>query len=116
MALETLKEVKEIGGYEVNHYSDKEVLGLTSRFIDIDHDENTITFKIQNGPIKEAGVNGCQVDTLIYAAKTILEGLNKNYPCIENSMAINKLQAALDWLNERTKNRQERGVEGISQA
>ena len=114
MALETLKGVEEIGGYEVNHYSSKEQLGLISRFIDIDHEHNTISFKIQNGPIKENGVNGCQVDTLIHAAKTILEGLDKNYPCLENGMAINKLQAALAWLNERTRNRQERGVEGTS--
>ena len=33
--------------------------------------------KIQNGPIKENGVNGCQVDTIIEATKAIIEGLNK---------------------------------------
>jgi len=61
-----------------------------------------------------SGVNGCQVDTLIHAAKLMLEGLNKQQHCIENDNAINKLEMAIYWLNERTKNRTERGVEGIS--
>ena len=117
MALETLNDVKEIGGYYV--YNDSMVIpeGATANeFVKINHKENTISFKIQNGPIKEAGVNGCQVDTLIYAAKAILEGLNKNFPCEENDQAINKLEMAIHWLNERTKNREKRGVEGTLQA
>jgi len=29
------------------------------------HDVGSIAFTIQNGPVKEAGVNGCQVDSII---------------------------------------------------
>ena len=119
MALETLKDVKEIGGFEVNHLEKRvtpDEYEKLRKFVNINHDENTITFKIQNGPIKEAGVNGCQVDTLIHAAKAILEGLNKNFPCEENALAINKLDLAIGWLNERTKNREKRGVEGTNNA
>lgn len=124
MALETLKDVKEIGGFEVGfvvspknehdfegYENYKRALG---RNVIINHKTNTISFSLQNGPIKEVGVTGCQVDTLIEAAKLIIEGLNKNHPCIENATAILKLEAALDALNARKKNREARGVEGLS--
>lgn len=38
--------------------------------------------------------------------------LNSKFPCRENSLAITKLQEALMWLEERTKDREDRGVEG----
>ncbi len=113
MALETLNGIKKIGGYEVtggmsNFSADRPVLV---------HDEaNQIAFQIQNGPIKEVGVNGCQVDTIIHAAKLILEGLNKKFPCRENACAITKLDEALHWLDHRTKDREARAVEGTSAA
>lgn len=119
MALETLKGLKEIGGYEINHLEKRvtaEEYEKVRKFVNVNHDENTITFKIQNGPIKEVGVNGCQVDTLIHAAKAILEGLNKRFPCYENTQAINRLEMAIHWLKERTKDRERREVEGTNNA
>ncbi|NBK25836.1 MAG: hypothetical protein EOM68_27960 [Spirochaetia bacterium] len=82
----------------------------------INHEANTISFRIQNGPIKEVGVNGCQVDTLIHAAKKILEGLDAKFPSEYNKLAINKLDMALCHLAERTRDREVRGVEGTNQA
>ncbi len=120
MALETLVNVKKIGGFNV--YQDKEIADgkwsdVDSKFsVCIHHGDNTLSFRIQNGPIKENGVNGCQVDTVIEAAKTIIEGLNKQFPSRENALAITKLDEALHWLEARTKNRTARGVEGTSQA
>ena len=130
MALETLKDVKEIGGFKVAVMDDLRK-NLPDMFnedgsmkyeifekdfrpnypVQIRHDKNSISFTIQNGPVKENGVNGCQVDTLIHAAKTILEGLNKNYPCRENACAITKLDEAIHWLDARTKDREKRKVE-----
>jgi len=75
-------------------------------------DENVILFKLQEGPIKETGENGCQVDTIVWAAKTIIESFNKKFPCRENSLAITKLDEALLWLGKRTADREARGVEG----
>lgn len=40
-----------------------------------------------------------------------LNFLNKELPCRENSIAITKLEEALMWLNKRTEDRIERGVE-----
>jgi hypothetical protein len=81
-------------------------------FIYVRQDVNSLSFTIQNGTVKENGVNGCQVDTIIESAKTILEGLNAKLPCRENAIAITKLDEALMWLEKRTKQREARGVEG----
>lgn len=122
MALETLKNVTEIGGFKVvdmnaikeanpemfrpdgsmiYHLFDEKIRPFN--FIYIRHDVNSLSFNIQNGPVKEKGVNGCQVDTMIEASKLIIEGLNKNFPCRENSMAITKLDEALMWLQTKEK-------------
>lgn len=135
MALETLKDVKEIGGFKVvdmnaiketnpemfrpdgsmiYHIFDEKIRPFN--FIYVRHDVNSLSFNIQNGPIKENGVNGCQVDTIIEAAKVILEGLNKQFPCRENSTAITKLDEALLWLYKRKADREKRNVEGLSNA
>ncbi|RKZ98977.1 MAG: hypothetical protein DRQ46_00440 [Gammaproteobacteria bacterium] len=82
-------------------------------FITVDHDTNTISFKIQNGAIKENGLNGCQVDNMIETAKIIIEGLNKNFPSDFNTFAIEGLDKSLIALKERKKDREHRGVEGF---
>lgn len=119
MALETLKKVKQIGGFDVSHISNS--LGITrlhelnkSCFVVHVEEWNALYFKLQNGPIKEVGENGCQVDTIIEAAKIMLQGLNQKYPCRENGYAIDELNGALYWLQQRKKDRINRGVEGLS--
>lgn len=133
MALNTLKGVTEIGGFPVivmdelrEKYPDKfnesgamdykwfEEEIRPNYFVYVRHDKNSISFTLQSAPIGEAGVNGCQVDTLIHAALIMLKGLNAKVGCVENDNAINKLEMALHWLGERTKDRQQRGVEGTS--
>lgn len=115
MALETLKDIKEIGGFDVLHLSNpNDESKYQNQSIVIDHNINSIHFTIQNGPIKEVGVNGCQVDTLIEAAKMIVDGLNKQFPCRENSLVITKLEEALLWLMKRKLDREKRQVEGKS--
>jgi hypothetical protein len=126
MALETLKGVTEIGGFKVLQERPKKPDGSVdwpafdelrkTQPIYVDHDVNMISFRIQQGPVKEAGVNGCQVDTLIEAAVVMLRGLNRQFPCPENISALADLRCALDRLDERRKNREARGVEGTSQA
>ena len=133
MALNTLKGVTEIGGFPVivmdelrDKYPDKfnesgamdykwfEKDIRPNYFVYVRHDVNSISFTLQSAPIGEVGVNGCQVDTIIEAAKLMLERLNSKLSCRENAIAITKLDEALMWLNERTKKRIKRGVEGTS--
>ncbi len=125
MALETLKGVTEIGGFGVLaerpmhpegqvdwHLFDEQ---RKEKPIYIDHDVNMISFRIQDGPIKEHGVNGCQVDTLIHAALIIIEGLNEKFPSSDNINTIAHLYHALASLENRKKDREARGVEGKSE-
>lgn len=56
--------------------------------------------------------NGTTVESVVRLAMGRLEYLNGKFPCRENSIAITKLQEALMWLEERTKDRIKRGVEG----
>jgi len=79
-------------------------------------DGSTITFQIQDGPIKEVGVNGTQIDTLIEVASNIINSFNTKFPCEENDAAIQHLGFALDSLAQRKKNREQRGVEGHDKA
>ncbi len=145
MALKTLKGVEELGGFKLvvmddlrakfpNKFNESGAMDYKwfekeirpHSFVYVRNDKNSISFTLQNGPVKEKGINGCQVDTLIHTAKRILQELNrkptieemeegkKDYSTRETSMAITKLQEAIFWLNERTRDRQERDVEGRS--
>lgn len=124
MALDILKDITHIGGFEIIQEMPKNEEDMVNwklfyeirktRPIYIDHDVNMISFRIQNGPIKEVGVNGCQVDALIETAMLILCGLNDKFPCEENTHAIACLKHAIFYLDERKINREERGVEGKS--
>lgn len=111
MALETLAGLESIGGVAVKRVEWNQP---TDNHIEINDKDNAITFKIQDGPIGEVGVNGCQVDTLIETARTMIAGLNQKFPCRENSCAITKLDEALHWLWARKHDREKRNVEGFS--
>lgn len=78
-------------------------------------DTNSITFTLQKGPIKEFGVNGCQVTALIEAAAAIIGRFNEKFPCEENIRTIKALNMALYHQEQRTKSRELRGVEGKSE-
>ena len=108
MALETLRDSFKIHGQNIGHINDRDC------FININHRLNEISFKIQNGPIKEVGVNGCQVDDLLYIAKTIIFRLNKNYPCKENEEALEGINKAVDALAARKARREREGNEGYN--
>lgn len=81
--------------------------------ISICHSLNMISFKIQDGLIKEFGKNGCQVDALIAVALRIITGLNNEFPCKQNESAMHNLASALSDLEDRRKDRELRGVEGL---
>lgn len=92
-----------------------DVISKRNEYIEIT-DDNKISFQLQEGPVGEHGVNGCQVDDMVHAAKTIIESFNKKFPCRENSIVITKLDEALLWLGKRTADREVRGVEGTDKS
>jgi hypothetical protein len=84
--------------------------------IDGTHGPKQVTFQLQDGPIKEVGINGIQIDEVIEWAKAVIEGFNTRFPCRENSMIITKLDEALLWSVKRRLDREKRGVEGQNKA
>jgi len=71
----------------------------------------------QNGPLNRGDErkepNGAFVETVIAIARERLEYYQKSkFACSDNNMAIEYLQVALDVLNNRTKDREKRQVEG----
>jgi|PlaIllAssembly_1097288.scaffolds.fasta_scaffold00046_11 hypothetical protein len=75
--------------------------------------DHGVAFIGQRGPIKEHGVNGCQVDDILTFALGTLQTFNKKFPCRENSIAITKIEEALHWLDARKRDREQRNVEGF---
>lgn len=96
--------------------------GGAHHYYDIAHKEEgkpdiwLSSIKFQDGPIKEAGINGIMDENLIAIVIDRLKGFQSGpYATLENAMALNSLEQALLALQERTKNRESRGVEGTHQ-
>lgn len=71
--------------------------------------------QFQEGPIAEAGVNGISNEALLAIVQDRLAGFQSGpYACGDNQLALQHVQAAMTWLQKRTKERVERGVEGTS--
>jgi hypothetical protein len=82
-----------------------------------------IAIKWQNGPLVVEATedhpagrldpNGAFVEGVIQAALGRLQFYNSTeFRCRENSLAITHLEEALHWLQHRTADREQRGVEG----
>jgi hypothetical protein len=77
-------------------------------------DGSRVAIMIQDGPIGEVGVNGIQVTDMLEYIKEVYKSLNHAFPCRENSITITKIEEAIHWQDARTKDRENRGVEGLS--
>lgn len=70
----------------------------------------------QNGPIKEASVNGISDEALLAIVIDRLRSFQEGpFSCRENSVALTNLEQSLMWLQKRTRDREARGVEGTNQ-
>jgi hypothetical protein len=71
------------------------------------------TVLFQNGPIKDVGVNGVTHEALLAILIDRLRSFQAGpYACEENSFALGHLLTALQLLQQRTRARIARGVEG----
>ena len=98
MALETLQNITEIDGFQVNQMGQ---LANEKYPVSVCHESNRLEFKIQDGPIKENGSNGCQVDQIIHVAHAIVKGLNGKFPCKDNENCLYHLEGAMQALRTR---------------
>ena len=72
--------------------------------------------RFQNGPIKEFGVNGITQEALLAIVIDRLRSFQAGpFACVPNANALERCVEALEWLQERTKQRIARGVEGTTQ-
>ena len=77
----------------------------------------TATIHFQHGPIVENGVNGITNEALLAVVADRLRGFQSGrFACRENGEALTKIEEAMHWLQQRTIQRQRRGVEGLSLA
>ena len=109
MAVESLKDIVEIGGFSVGPLGSNAFIQTYTQ-----KGSNLITFQIQKGPVRQNGVNGCQVDTMIETAMIIIDRLNQHFHSEYNDDAIKCLLAALEALEARKIDRDKRGVEGLN--
>lgn len=120
MALEVLKGVEEIGGFKVLaerplandgminwHLFDEQ---RKESPIYIDRDNSMISFRLKN-----ATDNGCDIATLIDAARVLIEKHNDKFPCPFNEETIYHLEQAILCQERRTRAREARRVEGTDQ-
>lgn len=69
--------------------------------------------KFQNGPIKENGTNGLTHEVLLAILEDRLASFQAGpYKCNENEIALSHVRGAQQTLQNRTRARQDRGVEG----
>ncbi|NEZ62261.1 hypothetical protein D0962_05635 [Leptolyngbyaceae cyanobacterium CCMR0082] len=84
--------------------------------IEADGAEFCTETNFQKGPVKEVGLNGIQNEHLLAMVIHRLQGFQSGpYACEENALALTRMREAMYWLEARTKDRAQRGVEGSNQ-
>lgn len=75
-------------------------------------DKKSLLIKFQDGNPHEE-INGITNEALLAVVEDRLLGFQRGpFSCRENALALTKLQEAMMWLQKRTREREERGVEG----
>ena len=76
----------------------------------------TCLIPFQNGPIKEFGVNGITQEALLAIIIDRLRCFQAGpFACEDNAVALAQCQSALHTLQNRTRTRMARGVEGTNE-
>jgi hypothetical protein len=98
--------------YEITGFDAERHPGLQ----EMDHVDRAVIL-FQNGPIKEAGVNGITQEALLAITIDRLRSFQQGpFSCRENAIALTHCEEALMWLQRRTVARIKRGVEGTNAA
>lgn len=81
------------------------------------NDSQTQLVVFQSGPVAEVGPNGLTNESLLAIVRDRFRDFQSGpFPCDENERALFHVDVALGWLEDRTKKRLGRGVEGRSVA
>lgn len=115
MALEILKDIDKIDGFQIERKKIEDFVE-SDKYIMVDDDLGVIAFQLQSAPVKDIGIDGCQIDTMLKVCYVMIEHLNLKVPCQQNENAIIHLERAIECLAQRKKDREQRGVEGTQKA
>jgi hypothetical protein len=78
--------------------------------------DERVPLKFQNGPIAEVGVNGVTQEALLAIVADRLRSFQAGpFASRYNALALTHIEEAQNWLNRRTMERMQRGVEGTNQ-
>lgn len=70
----------------------------------------------QKGPVHENKLNGITNESLLAVVMHRLECFqSSDYNCYQNEEALNRIREAMEYLEDRTKGRMKRGVEGTEE-
>jgi hypothetical protein len=67
---------------------------------------------VPGGTFLETITNGTTNEEVLRVLIDRVKFLNTKFPCRENAIALTHIETALMWLEKRTADRKERGVEG----
>jgi len=81
-------------------------------YVQLSQEDHSVTFEVQDAPIGDVGINGCQATDMLEFVRNLYTSLNDALPCKENEKTIDLINVALKTQNRRTKDRKRRGVEG----
>lgn len=114
MTLKHFKNIEKVNDQPIKLVSTQfELLDrVLEDHIIVDDRKAVVAFKLQDGPIKEYGKNGVQIDDVLAFCRQVIHNFNKDYPCEQNLTAILSIDCALDALEDRRKDREQRNVEG----
>jgi hypothetical protein len=108
-----IRVLDEPGAGGANH--EYEVL-MPSDYMELHPTMEKCRISFQNGPIKEVGVNGVTQEALLAIVIDRLECFQAGpYSTVMNAQALTHCRSALDCLQERTRERIKRQVEGTHQ-
>ena len=100
----------EIAGFDTASNNSYTNFGYSSSF-------SKMLILFQNGPIKEAGVNGITQEVLLAIVIDRLRSFQAGpFPSDANASALQHCEEALYQLQSRTRDRIARGVEGVTAA
>lgn len=98
-----MKAIIEGHLYELENFEDTDLSGQSLQFIQKEHIPGIGLETVKDGTTNEE-VLAVLIDRMNY--------LQSKWPCRENAIVITKLEESLMWLNKRTEDRKQRGVEG----
>lgn len=85
---------------------------VTDWWVERINDITVLDIKFQTGGTASTERNGIFIEDLLIAARAKLNEYNKQLPCRENQLAMDKIDEAILWLTYRKTEREHRGVYG----